>query len=194
MDCRAFRKQHLGYIDDTLPGIELVRMQTHLAECETCSAWDHRVRRSLLVARNHLLKDIEPSQEFQQRLAARIHAERVARIAAPVQSEGMGRRGQLGAMAVSLCVIAVATTALLQETGVPSSTPRLPAVAVLGGGGFFRDGETALDATPAMMATVSSGMAILPALMLAEDALSASAWRVDSGVALRAVSFTQDER
>jgi hypothetical protein len=194
MDCRAFRKLHLGYIDDTLPGIELVRMQTHLAECENCSAWDHQVRRSLMVARNHLLKDIEPSRDFQQRLAARLQAERRARIATPAHLEGVIGRGQLGAMVVGLCVIALATTALLQDATGRSDAPRLPAVAVLGSERTLHADEPPLDATPAIMATVSSGMAILPALMLADDALSASAWRVDTGVVLRAVSYTPDAR
>ena len=34
MDCREFHEQHFAFVDDTLPGIELVGMQMHLTECE----------------------------------------------------------------------------------------------------------------------------------------------------------------
>jgi anti-sigma factor RsiW len=75
MDCRTFRKQHLAYVDDTLPGVELVAMQRHLLECEPCAHHDALVRKSLLVARN--LPTIEPSADFAMRLAARLEREKI---------------------------------------------------------------------------------------------------------------------
>jgi hypothetical protein len=70
MDCREFSDQHLAFVDDTLPGIELVRMQRHIVECEGCAKQDAKVRRALLLFRN--LPSIEPSADFASRLEARL--------------------------------------------------------------------------------------------------------------------------
>lgn len=70
MDCRDFHKNHSGFIDDTLCGIELVGMQRHLLECEDCAKHDAIVRRSLLLFRN--LPRIEVSADFSDRLNARL--------------------------------------------------------------------------------------------------------------------------
>src|ERR1700682_702786 len=72
MDCREFCDQHVAFVDDTLAGIELVRMQRHLAECESCAKHDAKIRRALLLFRN--LPSIEPSAEFSQRLEARLRS------------------------------------------------------------------------------------------------------------------------
>jgi hypothetical protein len=70
MDCREFKNQHFGFVDDTLSGIELVGMQRHIAECKSCARHDAAVRRSLLLFRN--LPRIEPSADFSERLNARL--------------------------------------------------------------------------------------------------------------------------
>jgi hypothetical protein len=70
MDCREFKENHCAFIDDMLCGIELVGMQRHIAECETCAKHDATVRRSLLLFRN--LPGIEPSSDFSERLNARL--------------------------------------------------------------------------------------------------------------------------
>ena len=70
MDCREFQNNHFAFIDDTLSGIELVAMQRHIAECESCSRHDTIVRRSLLLFRN--LPRIELSADFDERLNARL--------------------------------------------------------------------------------------------------------------------------
>src|SRR3954470_19558788 len=70
MDCREFCEQHVAYVDDTLAGIELVRMQRHIAECESCAKHDAKIRRALLLFRN--LSPIEPSPGFSTRLEARL--------------------------------------------------------------------------------------------------------------------------
>jgi anti-sigma factor RsiW len=71
MDCREFCDKHVPFVDDTLAGIELVRMQRHIAECESCAKHDARVRRALLIFRN--LPSIQPSADFSQRLEARLN-------------------------------------------------------------------------------------------------------------------------
>jgi anti-sigma factor RsiW len=70
MDCREFRNRHVGYVDDTLPIVEMEAMRRHLRACSRCSHHDTTVRRSLLVVRN--LPSIEPSPDFMARLNARI--------------------------------------------------------------------------------------------------------------------------
>jgi hypothetical protein len=70
MDCSAFRRHHLAYLDDTLPGDLLVSAERHRLECESCAALDTRVRRALLCARN--LPEVTPSPEFAARLQARL--------------------------------------------------------------------------------------------------------------------------
>jgi len=70
MDCREFHDNHVAFIDDTLPGIELVGMQRHIAECSECAKHDAVMRRSLLLFRN--LPRIEPSADFADRLNTRL--------------------------------------------------------------------------------------------------------------------------
>lgn len=70
MDCRDFRNRHVGFVDDTLPLVEMDAMRRHLRVCSRCSHHDATVRRSLLVVRN--LPMIEPSPDFMARLNSRI--------------------------------------------------------------------------------------------------------------------------
>jgi hypothetical protein len=70
MDCRCFKKHHLAYLDDTLPGVDIVAMERHLLECEQCARFDTAVRRGLLLFKN--LPPIEPSPDFAARLNARL--------------------------------------------------------------------------------------------------------------------------
>ena len=72
MRCSEFRDLHCAYIDDTLAGVELVRMQRHIAECPECAARDAKVRRSLMVVRS--LPPIEPSPDFAARLDRRLRS------------------------------------------------------------------------------------------------------------------------
>jgi hypothetical protein len=79
MDCSAFRRHHVAYVDDTLPGDLVVAAARHVAECPACARHDTGVRRSLLLARN-LARDVAPlecSDDFAARLEARLAAVRV---------------------------------------------------------------------------------------------------------------------
>ena len=77
MDCSAFRRHHLAYVDDTLPGDLLVAAVRHVAECATCARHDTAVRRSLLLARNVCGgAELECSPDFATRLEARLRRER----------------------------------------------------------------------------------------------------------------------
>ncbi len=70
MDCRAFRKHHLAYLDDTLSGDLTRAAQQHIMSCDGCAAHDTLVRRSLMIARS--MPTIAPSEEFQARLRQRL--------------------------------------------------------------------------------------------------------------------------
>ncbi|MCC6318137.1 MAG: zf-HC2 domain-containing protein [Gemmatimonadaceae bacterium] len=186
MDCRAFRKRHLAFVDDTLPGVDVRRMREHLERCAVCSTWDHRVRRSLMVARSHL-HTIEPSADFGERLAQRLAAERRAATWRPAIPPPMGRWGSVIVVAGVLAV--VGATATMWRSNPPSSrVVRLPAVVMTPP---RNAAEASLPyATPAFMASMSTGMAIFPALMLAEEVplrLSASD---DAGTTLRTAGLT----
>ena len=89
MDCRGFRNKHVAYVDDFLSGEEVVAMQQHLFECESCAAHDTKVRRSLLAFRNR--PSVEPSPDFYLRLSARLESERLApRPTFAVRGPGVG--------------------------------------------------------------------------------------------------------
>ena len=96
MDCSAFRRHHVAYVDDTLPGDLVVAAARHVAECPACARHDTAVRRSLLLARN-LARDAAPlecSADFAARLEARLAAVRAecqaARTGAAAAGSGLG--------------------------------------------------------------------------------------------------------
>ncbi|MBU6364989.1 MAG: hypothetical protein KJT01_02140 [Gemmatimonadetes bacterium] len=70
MDCRQFRRDHLDYLDDTLPGDVMRAAQLHVLQCGACAAHDALVRRSLMVVRS--LPDVAPRLGFEDRMAARL--------------------------------------------------------------------------------------------------------------------------
>ncbi|HMS03034.1 MAG TPA: hypothetical protein PKE51_08665 [Gemmatimonadaceae bacterium] len=136
MDCRRFRDDHLAYLDDTLPGDVMAEAQRHLLTCDACAAVDARVRRSLVIARNHL-PEVEPSADFRQRLEARLATCRSE--PAPlddlavlptlaVETSRWRVRSSWLAVAAGLGVV---TTALVQAGGEPPHEPQLaPALAL----------------------------------------------------------------
>jgi hypothetical protein len=96
MDCRNFRRQHLEYLDRTLPGETLVSMQEHAATCSCCARLDVSLRRGLMVARS-LSAIIQPSAGFARRLRKRLAVQRGARrvVSAAVFQSGLARRAVL---------------------------------------------------------------------------------------------------
>jgi hypothetical protein len=166
MDCRAFRRNHLAFVDDTLPGVDIVQMQAHLNDCAKCAATDLAVRRSLLVVRNHLAP-IEPSLDFTERLSARLARERLSSPAATRLLEPTNWSG-VAALCGGVLMIGLLGLALgdaRDSTGIA----QLPAVVFTPTLPGFQTAEFVPAATPAFVATVSTGMAILPALLLAEE-------------------------
>ena len=162
MDCRAFRRKHLAFVDDTLPGVDIAQMQDHIMDCARCAQMDLAVRRSLLVVRNHL-SPIEPSSDFSDRLSARLDRERRS-LSAPVALFGSTSWPAFAAMCGGVIVIGVLAVGM-GERPEPAMATRLPVVVLEP----TPERVTASDVTPAFVSTVSTGMAILPALLLAEE-------------------------
>lgn len=149
MDCKRFRKNHLGYLDDTLPGTDMAAAQRHLLACEGCAAHDALVRRSLMAARS--LPTLEPSADFQAKLRARLaqcraeeqaevvhrHAGRATDVMLPLASPGIRAVNTVRtAMAVAAgAMLGVVAWQSVRESAVPelrmapviASTPAIPA-------------------------------------------------------------------
>jgi hypothetical protein len=159
MDCRTFRHHHCAFVDDVLPGADVVEMERHRVACERCAAYDARVRRSLLVVRN--LPSVECSAEFADRLFQRLRGLEVERHSRLV-ARGPGL-GTFAAAAAALLVVAGgglfaiaarAPQAELVLRPVIASTPA-PIADPL--------------ASPVIAASASAGVPMWPALLLADE-------------------------
>lgn len=189
MDCRTFRNQHFAFVDDTLPGVDVSRMERHRIECAKCARLDAEIRRSLLLIHNNL-PTIQPSAEFSVRLARRLEAERRRAVMPPPLFRGPGVHGFLS---MSVGVVALGLIAItLSERPSSRMTTRLPAVE-LRPVSLSRAETSALPvAPPAFVASVSTGMAVWPALLLMEEAQARYAGQRPSS-AVRAVNYTPSE-
>lgn len=161
MDCRSFRKQHVAFVDDLLPGEDVVAMQRHLLECERCAAHDAKVRRALLVVRN--LPSVEPSPDFYARLKARIDSEQRVATQPVVAARGPGIGTFMG-VAAGLVAAGYVTATSLNWTAPRGELALAPVVAT----------EPALPppsvANEALVASVSAGMPLWPMVYFAQQA------------------------
>lgn len=169
MRCSEFKDLHCSFIDDTLAGVELVRMQRHIAECSECAVLDTNVRRSLMLV--HSLPPIEPSADFSMRLDERLRECRLN----PGGASGAGFRmvATIGAIASLMMLGYVAQTMRSASSApqVPADIVFPPAIAM----------AVPPDTTPApsIVASVSAGLPIWPAALLVEQG------------GLQTVSYTQ---
>jgi hypothetical protein len=169
MNCREFRRKHDAYIDDTLSGVELDAMARHRSLCESCARLDTRMRRALLVAHN--LPTIELSARFGERLQLRLSQERAllatARASRRTITEGRWHTLSAGAYTAMAAGIfaAAGLAATFSSVGREQETIRLaPVVATL------PEVEPSTLATPAMVASMPTGMTVWPALYVAQQA------------------------
>lgn len=188
MDCRAFRRKHLLFVDDTLPGVDIVQMQRHLTDCDRCAQMDLAVRRSLLVVRNHL-SPIEPSSDFSERLSARLARERIGG-SSPVALFGSTSWGGFAAMCGGVIAIGVLAISV-GDASAPVVAARLPAVILEADLTSMNERIELPDATPAFVASVSTGMAILPALLLAEEVPLRQAVNTEGRASVRTAGLTR---
>ena len=177
MDCKHFRKQHLAYLDDTLPGDLMAQAQRHLLACDGCAAHDALVRRSLMVVHNMVpaLPTIEPSAEFQTKLRARLAECRAERTAAAAGTLGdvtmppvahnrfVSPSRTMLAMAASAVIGALAFQAFRSET-----VPTLAMQPVLAMPPAPVSGVPYIN--PALMQAMATGNPVLPATMIVEEA------------------------
>lgn len=173
MDCKSFRKQHLSYLDDTLPGDEMAAAQHHVMVCDGCAAHDTLVRRSLMVARS--MPTLEPSAAFQARLRARLAecrdecrdersamAARTAMSQAPRSTASRNTRVAMAVAASAMLGAFVwqgwtgAEAAELSMQPVIASQPAMP--------------TPVSYITPELMQAMATGNPVWPAAMLIEDA------------------------
>jgi hypothetical protein len=173
MNCRDFRRKHDAFVDDTLSGVDLSAMARHRGLCPGCARLDTRVRRALLVAHN--LPTIEPSPAFHARLQVRLAEERALRLAGGAAfgttlgttGSGWWRPASRTAYTVIAAgILAVAGMAATWTAAGNRDTPiRLtPVVATL------PEPDAATLATPAMVASMPAGMALWPAVFVAQQA------------------------
>jgi hypothetical protein len=161
MDCRDFQENHFAFVDDMLPGIELVGMQMHLLECEKCAKQDAAIRRSLMLFRN--LPSIEPSPDFSARLQQKLDVVRAADMAA-VQSGGS--RKFAAAIAFTSVVMLGYIGLSLKQVDFPQDIILPPVVA------SSPEPATSPVTSPgtAMVASVPAGLPMWTAALFAEQA------------------------
>ena len=165
MDCREFNQKHVAFVDDLLPGIDLVRLQTHLLECERCAHHDTLIRRALLVVRN--VPEIRLSAEFTERLQTRL---RTVRSEPRFGDEPVGRPRVTTFAAVATGVIAagVLSVSVIQHAAPARDIRLAPVVASLPE--IQSEPYSSPLAPGAMMASASTGIGIWPAVFAAEQA------------------------
>jgi hypothetical protein len=175
MDCGTFRDNHAAFIDNALDVVELMAMWSHRAECEACAEHDATVRRALLLFRN--MPVIEPSPDFGRRLNAKLRlAERT------MARHRFGMRGPSwasfawaasGVLAAGYIIVAAfggaarVTERQLALAPVVASAPVPLATIDSAPVGPVR---TSPMASPAIVASVSMGMPVWPAALLAAQA------------------------
>jgi hypothetical protein len=175
MDCGKFRDNHAAFIDNALDAVDLASMRAHRAECARCAEHDATIRRALLLFRN--MPVIEPSPDFGRRLNARLRATERS-----LSWSHAGMRGPSwtsfawaasGVLAAGYILVALfggaasirqnelALAPVVVQAHVPSA--RIDSAPV----GPFR---TSPMASPAIVASVSMGMPVWPAALLAAQA------------------------
>ena len=159
MDCSKFRDRHVAFVDELLRDADLVAMQRHLTECESCARHDTAIRRGLLVARN--MPRVQPSADFMVRLNARLRDVR-ARDAAVAAYRGPGW-GSFLATATGVVIVGVLAAGAMEMepqgeialAPVIASRPALPPQPIV---------------DHAYVLSASAGISVWTAALLAEQA------------------------
>lgn len=161
MDCRDFQENHFAFVDDTLPGIELVGMQMHLLECEKCAKQDAAVRRSLMLFRN--LAPIEPSAGFSAKLQQKLE---LARLADTSEAQSGRSRRFAAAIALTSVVMLGYIAVSLRHVDFPQDIVFPPVVASI------PEPVSSSMTSPgtAMVASVPAGLPMWTAALFAEQA------------------------
>jgi Putative zinc-finger len=162
MDCRSFKKKHLSFVDDTLSGVETDAMREHLRVCLGCARQDAAVRRALLVLRN--LPPVDVSPDFSGRLKQRIAVE-----AGRQRSEHLFHGPSVAAFfGLAGAVVAVGVLGIGLADRETPNPPSLAAVVFAPREITPRVVDSDI-AAPAFVASMSTGIPVWPALLLAEQ-------------------------
>ncbi len=167
MDCRAFRKNHLAYLDDTLSGDETRAALQHILSCDCCAAHDTLVRRSLMIARS--MPGIEPSAEFQSRLRERLAS---CREDAATKSTMSAQRSPFfssvrSARAIAVVAVGAVIGTLLWRGTDDAAPPTMAMQPVIASQPAAV--EPAFLYSPALISAMSTGNPVWPAAMLMID-------------------------
>lgn len=165
MDCREFNQKHVAFVDDLLPGIDLVRMERHLLECEKCAHQDTLIRRALLVVRN--VPEIRASDDFSERLQARLRTVRMESRYTD-RATGHPRLTTFAAVATGVIAAGVLSVTMMQSTEVSRDLTLAPVIASLPE--ISSEPYSSPLAPGAMMVSASTGIGIWPAVYAAEQA------------------------
>jgi putative zinc finger protein len=154
MNCREFRSNHVGFIDDVLSAADMAAMRRHTGVCARCSTLDVRIRRSLLVVRN--LPQIEPSVDFYARLCEQLRT-------APAPS-ATHRSASVAATFVVVTAALAAAVYFAMAIGVHRNTPiqTAPQVTVTA----LAERATPSISDAALVATVPAGVPVWPAMFM----------------------------
>lgn len=157
MDCRTFQNLHVAFVDDVLPAFQMDGMRRHIRECAACSRHDSNERRALMVVRS--LPRIEPSPDFGIRLDARLRESRNAVLTSSLSP------ARMTAVAASLAMLLAVGAVVASSLVTPSAMlMHQPVVAVI------PEPETRVFTNGALVASVSTGMPMLPVALIAEEA------------------------
>jgi anti-sigma factor RsiW len=166
MDCREFNQKHVAFVDDLLPGLDLVRMQRHLTECERCAHHDTLIRRALLVVRN--MPEINPSADFSERLQARLRTARSDATLYGDRATGHPRLTTFATVATGVIAAGVLSITVMQHATPARDITLAPVVASLPE--IPAEPYSSPLAPGAMMASASTGIGIWPTVLVAEQA------------------------
>lgn len=173
MDCRAFRKSHVAFVDGLMTDRDAAEMYGHLQRCDRCARLDVVVRRGLLVARN--LPRIHPSRDFMPRLEARLRDRRPA----PAPAAWADQADQAGwsartrwtasvATGIAVVVFGLFVTRAVRGNALPVATP---AAAVAGRPLRQRPAAALAPAvSPEFMASLASGIPVWPGISVGDRA------------------------
>lgn len=161
MDCREFREKHVGFVDDTLPAVDMEEMHRHLQTCSRCSRHDTAVRRGLLIVRN--LPRIEPSPDFMARLNERLEELQRVGVRAEMPPAYRLTTGSFAALAAGLALVGYMALEAMSRFSSPAALTLPPVVATAP--------ETPVSplTNPAYIAGMSTGMPVWPAVMMVEE-------------------------
>lgn len=180
MNCREFRRKHAAYVDDSLSGVDFDGMAHHRQLCARCAQLDTRVRRALLVARN--LPTIQPSAAFSDRLQARLRAERASVAQARLMDRAAMMEPHRPLTTGTYSIIAGGLLAAAGLAGAASyARTRDDAIRLAPVVASRPESEPSPLTTPTIVASMSAGMPLWPAVFVAQQA----PWHLASDAGVR---------